>query len=272
MTEVPLTAIFGAFLLLFGMGVGITCLFRKTTAFKNPGQIVALSILTGFALLLADRITEFNIANVGTIKAATQQATADAKTINSLKKRGENQSATVDLVATQAAKAQKLSETADTQTKKAEQKLDPLARALDNANATLAKLKDEEGFVGIVIAAQNGDRHSYDQLHQMAGSRSNRFSQMAGQAWLTIFEAHSNSSYPTGFKLPWKEGLDPAKLSFDDLKKAYDAAPAALKPGILEYVWSRNNIPKVDKMDFMMEVMNTDSSLTVVEYAGRYFT
>jgi hypothetical protein len=103
------------------MGFALVSLFRKTTPFKNPGRIVALSILAGFGLLLSDRITEFNIPNFGTIKAATQQATVDAETITKLKERVENQSATVDLIASQASKAQRLAEIADTQTKKADQ-------------------------------------------------------------------------------------------------------------------------------------------------------
>ena len=41
---------------------------------------------------------------------------------------------------------------------------------------------------------------------------------------------------------------------------------------MLEFAWKRDDIPKIDRMDFMMQVMEKDTSLTAVEYAGRYFT
>jgi hypothetical protein len=54
----PITTIFGGLLLLFGMGFGIALLLRKRPApFKNAGVIVGLSIVAGFGLLLANRIT-----------------------------------------------------------------------------------------------------------------------------------------------------------------------------------------------------------------------
>jgi hypothetical protein len=76
----------------------------------------------------------------------------------------------------------------------------------------------------------------------------------------------------SGFQVPWKEGVDPATLSFEDLKGAYDASPSPLRPALLEYVWKRNDIPKINRTDFMIHVMKKDPSLNAVEYAGRHFS
>jgi hypothetical protein len=57
-----------------------------------------------------------------------------------------------------------------------------------------------------------------------------------------------------------------------DLERQYQTAPSPLKVPLLEYIWRRGDIPKIDRLDFMMRVMKTDRSLTAVEYAGRYFT
>jgi septal ring factor EnvC (AmiA/AmiB activator) len=187
-----MTIALGTLLLLFAMVFGFIALFRKTSPFKNPALIVGLAIFAGFGLLLSDRITEFTIPNVGTLKAATRQATANADTIAKLKERVENQSATVDLVASQAAKAQQLSETAATQTKQVDERLNKINAVITDATATLEKLKEEEEFVGLVVAAQSDDRTSYDRLKKMADEQNNRFAQLAGQAWLTIYEAHSS--------------------------------------------------------------------------------
>jgi hypothetical protein len=266
-----MTIALGSLLLLFAIAFGFIVLFRKTSPFKNPGLIVLVVIFAGFGLLLSDRITEFTIPNVGTLKAATKQATADAETIGKLKERVENQSATVDLVAGQAAKAQQLSETAVAQTKQVDDRLDKINAVITDATATLEKLKQEEEFVGLVVAAQSDDRGSYDRLRKIADEQDNPFAKLAGQAWLTIYEAHSSPMSQGGFQVPWKEGIDPAKLSFDDLKSSYDASSAPIRPGLLEYVWGRKDIPTIDRMDFMIEVMKKDHSLTASEYAGRYF-
>jgi hypothetical protein len=55
-------------------------------------------------------------------------------------------------------------------------------------------------------------------------------------------------------------------------REGHQFAPTPLKPAIMEYISHRNDISKLDFLDFLMTVMKTDQSLTAVEYAGRYFT
>jgi hypothetical protein len=73
------------------------------------------------------------------------------------------------------------------------------------------------------------------------------------------------------YTVPWKPGVEPSKLSLADLTQGYSAAPAFQKPGLLEYIWGRTDIPELDRLDFLMQVIKTDPSLTAVEYAGRFF-
>ena len=44
-----------------------------------------------------------------------------------------------------------------------------------------------------------------------------------------------------------------------------------LRRGILEAIWRSDDIPLIDRLDFMVSVMKSDSSLNAVEYAARYF-
>lgn len=37
-------------------------------------------------------------------------------------------------------------------------------------------------------------------------------------------------------------------------------------------MWKRDDFSKRDRLDFMINVMKHDASLTAVEYAGRFFT
>lgn len=61
--------------------------------------LCSLAVFAGLALVVSDRITELSMKGVGTIKAAAEQASADANEISALKNRVEAQSATVDLIA-----------------------------------------------------------------------------------------------------------------------------------------------------------------------------
>src|SRR5205823_1006244 len=148
---------------------------------------------------IQERITGLE-SPFGKLSAATEKATADAQTISQLKERVENQSATVDLVATQAAKAKDLSETATTQVSEAQHKLEALDKTFHAASETLANLKEEEEFRGLVIAAQNDDRASYDKLAKIAVDKSSRFAQMAANAYRTINDSHTVGMYSSGFQ------------------------------------------------------------------------
>lgn len=246
-----------------------------TTKGRHKGTVVTLcflAVFAGFALILQGRITELTVKGVGTIKTAVQQVTSDAKTVADLKERVENQSATVDLVAKEASKAKALSEEVADKNKRAEDKLEILDKAINKANTTLEELDAVTEFTMTVVAAQNDDRKAFDKLKLWAEDKAYRFSGRAQQAWNTIMKEHSKPYFVSGFKVPWTEGFDPSKLVLPVLAQQYQQAPAQLKPALLEYIWNRNDIPKIDRLDFMLNIMQTDSSLTAVEYAGRYFT
>lgn len=87
-------------------------------------SICGLAAFIGIIFTMHDRAIEITFSKIGTIKAAAEQATADANAIADLRSRIEAQSATVDLV------AQKATETID--------QLKFIART--NAKVTIADL------------------------------------------------------------------------------------------------------------------------------------
>lgn len=229
-----------------------------------------LGVVAGLALTIQDRITELPLPGFGTIKAAAEQAIADAATVGKLKERVENQSATVDLVATQASAAKLLAQQAEEQTKRAGQRLEALDKAIGEANAALAQLRPEADFTQLVVSAQNDDREAFDKLEQLANDKSSPLAARAAQAWITVLNAHASGIYQS-YIVPWKPGFDPSKLSLADLTQVFSSALAFQKPGLLKYIWGRKDIPELDRLDFLMHVIKTDPSLTAVEYAGRSF-
>jgi len=246
-----------------------------TTQNNHKTMVMTLCLITVFAglgLVLQDRITELTVKGVGTIRTATEQIQADAKTVSELKERVENQSATVDLVAKEASKAKELSEEVANKNQQAEEKLDILDQAIKKANTSLTELDAATEFTMTVVAAQNDDRIAFDTLKKWSKDMNNPFSSKAAQAWNTIFESHNNPIYMSGFKVPWPKGPDPSTFSLAELAQKYRQAPAQLKPALIEYIWGRDDISKVNRLDFLIDVMKYDASLTAVEYAGRYFT
>lgn len=231
-----------------------------------------ISVFAGLALILQDRATELTVKGIGTIKAATQQAQSDAKTIAELTERVENQSAIVALVAKDASKAKEISEEVADKNRRAEEKLNTLDEAITKANTALADLETATEFTMTVVAAQNDDRKAFDKLKEWSKEKNYRFSSRAAQAWNTIFENHNKPFFFSDLTVPWIEGIVPSNLSLPELAKQYRKAPTQLKPALLEYIWKRDDIPKIERLDFMMYVIKHDSSLTAVEYAGRHFT
>lgn len=264
--------ILGILLILNGIAVSSWWVTSQGT---HKGTVVTLclvAVFAGLALVLSDRITELSVKGVGTIKAAAQQAESDASTVSDLKKRVESQSATVDLVAQQAKKAEELSQEASEKNEKAEAKLKTLDEAIAKASKTLESLESVTEYTKTVVAAQNDDREAFDTLEAWSKDKSHPFSEEAGQAWSTVFESHNKPFSTSGFTVPWNEGFDPSVLTLPQLASQYATAPPQLKPALLEYIWKRNDIPQIDRLDFMMNIMKTDDSLTAVEYAGRHFT
>ena len=126
--------------------------------------ICLVVIFFSIFLIIQDRATEITVKGVGTIKAAVEQATEDVNEIAELKKRVEAQSATIDLVAEKATKAQDLSEEIASKNEIAAKKLDQINSTLELAKNNLIELQSITDFIITVIAAQNDDRLAFDGL------------------------------------------------------------------------------------------------------------
>ncbi len=234
--------------------------------------LCSLAVLAGIAILIGDRITEFSLKGVGTIKAAAHQATADANVVAELKTRVEGQSATVDLVAKEAAEAKQLVDDLSEKNSKAEEKLSQLDISINEGKIAVKELQLYTQFNTPVLAAPNNIRPAYDQLLTWAKDTLFPFQTASAQAVQTIMDQHASAMHRGGFKVPWNEGVDPQKLSLSEFRKNFAAAPPHIRLGILEFVWKkRTDIPKADRLQFLVDVLRDDENLEVVEYAGRYF-
>ena len=157
-------------------------------------------------------------------------------------------------------------------TAKAEEDLANINETVTKANSSLSELKTQSDFFMTALSARNDDRKAFDRLEKWSKDESYRYRVRAEKAWLSILDSHSSVLRFGPGDVPWNEGFDPSKLSLSDLEIQYAAAPDHIKPSLLKYIWGRDDFQKIEKLDFMMGVMKSDSSLNAVEQAGRYFT
>ena len=263
---------FGVLLILVSLSITAWWVIGENPHKKWAFAICLAAIFSGAFLILQERVTELTVENIGTIKSAAKQASADAKAITDLKKRVEAQSATIDLIAREAANGKQLISDLSEKNSMAEKKLSELDVSISKGNIAVQELQLYTHFNSTVLAAQNDDRRAYDQL--LAWSSDNAFSlkKFASQAAQTLIDQHNPAMVRGGFKVPWQQGVDPNKLTIIELWKAYKSAPTHIRIGILEFVWEkRNDLSKRERLQFLVDVLRTDESLRVVEYAGRYF-
>lgn len=264
--------ILGLLLVVSGVGFPFWWLVRKAPKeqLNRVISVGALASIFGLALIIQDRITSIPTP-LGTMKAATAQVLADAGDVAKLKAQAQTQTATINLVASEAVKAKNLSATIAEQVTEAEQKLAALDTVTKAAQATLDNVRQEEDFMMTVIAAQGDDRQSFDKLKTLGENRGSQFAAIASQVRNSIFEAHSSPFWQSRFPSPWQPGVDPSKFTLPQLSEIYHGAEAQIRPNILEYIWKREDIPRQKCLEFMLYVMQDDHSLKAMEYAGRYF-
>jgi len=234
--------------------------------------VCLVAVFGGAFLVLQERVTELTVKGIGTIKSAAEQASAGANAITDLKKRVEHQSATIDLIAKDAADAKQLVNDLSEKNSKAEEKLSQLDRAIKEGHLAVKELQSYTNFNSTVLAARNDNRRAYDKLWTWAEDSSFPFQKAAIQAVQTLLDQHNPAMVRGGFRVDWKEGVDPYKLSLHELQNALESSPPHIRLGILEFIWQkRTDLPKRDRLQFLVEVLRKEKSLQVAEYAGRYF-
>jgi hypothetical protein len=160
-----------------------------------------------------------------------------------------------------------------------------IARRTEDANAKLKQVEaliakfsqaerdlvEKTEFATLVIDAQSDDRTAYDKLRQIAADLKNPFHERARQSANEVMNKHSMPFEVGGDKVPWAEGTFPNKLSLKQLAESFDTNPGWVKHALINYVSSRIDIPRIERLDFMVHVMKEDKSLEAVEAAGRRF-
>lgn len=262
--------VLGLVLILASIGVTAWWVMQERPHKKWASSLCLLSVFVGFLLMVYQRAIEVTFGGIGTIKAAAEKASLDAQAIAEIRKRIEAQSATVDLVAGAATRAEALTRELSEKSATAEAKLEDVNKAVSAARAKVTELEQIAEFTRTALAAQNDERKAFDRLETWANDTRFALRAEALGARVSVLDAHAQPFYSSGFSIPWKAGLNPSTFSLNDLRREYKGAPVFIRPALIEYIWNRQDIPKRDRAAFLVDVIRGDDSLKAVEYAGRY--
>jgi len=205
-------------------------------------SVCVLAVFVGVIFTMHDRAIEITFNKIGTIKAAAEQATADANEVAAIKERIEAQSATVDLVAESAAKAHNLIEDLSRKNKTAETKIEELENAGAAIQKTISALQETAEFTSLVAAAQNDDRATFDKLVSWVDNKTSPYWQHAADAVARIRTDFAGQIERGHMNVPWPEGTDPRQLSLAQLKREYQGAVRVYKADLAQTVWKSSVI------------------------------
>ena len=233
--------------------------------------VCLLTVTTGFLLILKDRLIEFTLKDVFSIKTAVAQADADAKTIAAIKERVENQSATIDLVAQNAQRSLKLSEELNDKIKQTESELSKVKITSSEAAKAVHQLEAVTEFAQVVVAAQNDDRPSLDKLKTWADDSDYPMSQLARQAWIKTRIYYSGEEPKPSATATWEGTVAFTNIPMSELTQLYKQTKPFQHAHLVQQIWARKDVPKRERMAFLIDVMKTDVSISAVDNARKCF-
>ncbi len=262
--------------LLIINGIVIALLLISSTQVHKAGviSICLIAIFAGFFLIIQDRVIEITVKGVGTIKAAAERADIDSKAISDIKIRIEGQSATVDLVAGRAGEALELSEKATENIELVQNELNKVRTNLSATEGSLKSLSLLTVFQTVVVKAQNDDRQAYEQLSEWEKDNQYPFQQQALIAKMNIRLQYSER-IRTGLIAiapTWKEGIDQSELTISELINDYNITEWYFHPGLISYIWKRNDFSKKDRLQFLIDVLKNDRNLKAVCLAQHFLS
>ena len=225
----------------------------KPTATKigSAVTVALVCILGGGLLLLQERATKLTVSKLGSIEASAAKAESDAKAITDLRTRVESQSATVDLVAKDAADARHTVGVVEQRSSEATAKLIKLEHTINELETKVSAAQAEVDFSTVLIRASRGHRESFDRLLEIIKAPNDHRSQAA----LGVLTSIASDPFLGGIgsKMEWKEvGIDPASGTLPEIFNALQDKLGPLElPRTIDALWGLERFPKYDRLEFL---------------------
>jgi len=139
-------------------------------------------------------------------------------------------------------------------------------RMKDETAAALASLQELAAFDLLVTQAKNDDRKAFDRLLEVSRDRNHRFREVAGNAISQIFLETTSREKLARQSEPGTQAPS-AYLSFEAFAAAYEAAIPLRRQEMLTGLWKSDQFSLFQKLDFLMKVIRTDTSLLALARA-----
>jgi len=156
-----------------------------------------------------------------------------------------------------------------------EQKITELDRSIQDANRAMMELQLLTRFNIVVIRAQADDRDAFDQIRLLGKDASFPYHSIARaieeKMWYDC--EYFYKAFVPDVNISWKEGVDPQKLTLQQLWESYKSGDAKIRFGIIQFMWEkRTDISKKERLQFLVNVFNSDEkSMDVIRLCGHYF-
>ena len=168
------------------------------------------------------------------ITASLNRAESDAGQISEIRKEIENQKKSTTL------------------------KVDELDGTLTKANRVVKKIEAINDFTFILTKARNDDRKAFEALREIP--KDSLFYKAANNTIVEILQMVN--VVLVGPEVTWRIlKIDPDKTHLDQFECLYQDSLGVFKVNILDYIWTQNKFKKIEKLDFVANVIKTDSSL-----------
>jgi len=155
--------------------------------------------------------------------------------------------------------------------KAVENKLIMVDEELKKSHQSREELKKLSNVMLTIIGAQSGDRDAFDKLKTWATDKSFIWSETALNVYVRIRAKYAGIATPGYLFISWEKDVDPSTYTFSHLQELYASMPTTLHADLLNIIWKRTDIPKKDRMKFLVDVLKSDKCLTAMHYAGKFF-
>jgi len=133
--------------------------------------------------------------------------------------------------------------------------------------AKIATLDNSSEFYQLSVALSSDSRSALDRVMVIANDPSDSRQQMAYNL-LADFPKEAEHMNLLVYPIDWKKaGLDPSKISLDDFRKSYSSTIPIYQTTIMEAAWRSMQIPKRDRILFLLDIINSTSSIRCLRSA-----
>jgi hypothetical protein len=256
----------GVGLLLATLLSGAIFVLRTQIQTRRIIVFASFGFFVGIVLLLANHITSIKIPVVDDITATAEQIRKDASAVNGLRSAVESHRDEIALAVNDAKKAGADLAKVEQITKKANEKLAAIQQLVSEGEQSLNRLNLIIEFSMLLAKATNDDRYAFDVLVEIAKSEGT-FKQIANRA---VIEIANNISRPVRNdpKFPWYVyNIDPEKASIQEWRSIYNHVHELYRPVFLSQFWQQMRFQKRDRLEFLYQIIRSDSSLRAVHRA-----